>query len=121
LQGYNADGNGEAYISKLNPSGSDLVFSTYLGGPNIPGGSGAAAYGGSSGGGIALDSSGNIYVAGTAYANFPTTPGALQTAYGGTPDAFIAKISLAPSPSFTVAGSPRPRRRVSLMRSQSLP
>jgi hypothetical protein len=96
LQGYGG-GNPEAFISELNPGGSALAFSTYLGGS-----------GGSSGSGIALDSSGNVDVTGWARSNFPTTPGALQTTYGGTPAPFVAKISPAPSPSFAVAGYPSP-------------
>jgi hypothetical protein len=97
LQG--CTGNGGPYVSELNPSGSGLVFSTYLGGT------------GAVGNGIALDSSGNIYFTGSASSNFPTTPGALQTTYGGSGDAFLAKISLTPlppSPSFAVAGFPSP-------------
>jgi hypothetical protein len=108
LQGYNANGMPEAYISELNPSGSALVFSTYLGGTGAPSGSGNNSnYGGSEGNSIAVDSSGNIYVAGMAWANFPTTPGTFQTAYGGAPDAFVAKIN-PDSPSFAVTGYPSP-------------
>jgi hypothetical protein len=82
-----------AFVATLNASGSALLFSTYLGGTN----SGNETYGL----GIALDGSGNIYVAGDAGSssgtypvNFPTTSGAVQTAYGGgTGDAFVAEIS----------------------------
>jgi hypothetical protein len=101
LQGYNATSpTSNAYVSELNPSGSALAFSTYLGGS-----------GGAIGYGIAVDSSGNIYVTGTSGVNFPTTPGALQTSFGGSGDAFIARVSLTPlppSPSFAVAGYPSP-------------
>ena len=49
-------GSGQnAFVTKLNPSGSSLVYSTYLGG------SGNAGDGGT---GIAVDSSGNAYVTG---------------------------------------------------------
>src|SRR5438128_1033575 len=63
----------DAFVTKLNPTGSALVYSTYLGG------------GGSDQGfGIAVDTSGNAYVTGSAVAmNFPTTPGASQTTSGG--------------------------------------
>jgi len=77
-------GGGDAFVAKLSAAGSSLVYSTYLGGS-----------GGSSGGGIALDSAGNAYVTGTAGSNFPTTPGAFQPRYGGGPqgsEAFVAKI-----------------------------
>ncbi len=72
----------DAFVTKLNPTGSALVYSTYLGGS-----------GGDGGFGIALDASGNAYVTGfTESANFPTTAGAFQTTLGGDADAFMAKI-----------------------------
>jgi hypothetical protein len=66
-----------AFITELNPAGSSLAYSTYLGGSgnNV---------GGDTANGIAVDSSGNAYVAGLTYSsNFPTTPGAFQTTCGG--------------------------------------
>ena len=42
---------------------------------------------------VASDAAGNTYVAGLAYSpDFPVTPGAVQTTFGGTSDAFIAKL-----------------------------
>ena len=62
-----------AFVTKLNPAGSALVYSTYLGGTpaqNSP----------DQGRGIGVDSSGNALVGGVAGSlDFPTTPGALQT------------------------------------------
>lgn len=79
-------GTGDAFIAELNATGSGLVFSTYLGGAADD-----------QANGIALDGSGNIYVAGsTLSSNFPTTTGAFQTAYkGGTSvgDAFVTKLN----------------------------
>ena len=79
-------GNGDcnvAFVTKINPTGSALVYSTYLGGSNID-----------SGFGIAVDSAGNAYVTGNTYSSdFPTTPGAFQTNYGGNRDAFVTKIN----------------------------
>lgn len=81
-----ASGGGpDAFVTKLNPAGSALIFSTYLGGnrnENI------------NGGGIAIDAAANVYVTGeTASNNFPTTLGAVQTTYGGgLSDAFAAKL-----------------------------
>src|SRR5204863_3474283 len=74
----------DAFVTKLNPAGSALVYSTYLGGIGFDAGRG-----------IAVDSLGNAYVAGqTGSTNFPTTPGAYQTTYGGSDyDAFVAKIN----------------------------
>ena len=75
-------GNYDAFVTKLNASGSELVYSTYLGGS-----SGEHAYG------IAVDSSGSAYVTGeTGSTNFPTaTP--FQPSYGGNYDAFVTKLN----------------------------
>src|SRR5438309_281207 len=77
-------GNADAFVTKLNPTGSALIYSTYLGGSGEEGGKG-----------IAVDSAGNAYVTGlTDSANFPTTPGAFQTTYGGgNSDAFVTKLN----------------------------
>src|SRR6185503_5225659 len=59
----------DAFVTKLNPAGNALVYSTYLGGNSMD-----AAYG------IALDPVGNAYVTGYTYStNFPYTPDAFQT------------------------------------------
>ena len=76
-----------AFITKLNPDGSALVYSTYLGGAVTEEGSG-----------IAIDSSGNAYITGeTRSENFPTTAGAAQTSFGsfdsGDQDAFVTKLN----------------------------
>ncbi|MBI3818455.1 MAG: SBBP repeat-containing protein, partial [Planctomycetes bacterium] len=61
-----------AYITKLNPTGTGLVYSTYLGG----------SVGGGSAWGITLDGLGNAYVTGfTSDIDFPITPGAFQPSY----------------------------------------
>ena len=53
---------------------------------------------GAGGGGIAVDASGNAYVTGdTDSSDFPTTPGALRTTYGGNGDAFVSKLNAAGS------------------------
>jgi len=77
-------GSFDGFVTKLNPSGSSLVYSTYLGGSGFD-----------SGFGIAVDTSGNAYVTGlTDSSNFPTTVGTFQTALAGGIDAFVAKIGL---------------------------
>ncbi len=78
-----AYGGGEdAFISKLNPTGSALVYSTYLGGAGLDYGNG-----------VDVDPSGNAYVTGwTGSANFPIA-NALQPTLRGTSDAFISKIN----------------------------
>ena len=85
----------DAFVAKLNPAGSALVYSTYLGGSNRDGGRG-----------IALDASGNAYVTGgTASTDFPTlnpiqgTCNNCSSSYLGLnyPDAFVAKLNSAGS------------------------
>ncbi len=73
----------DVFVAKLNPQGTGLVYATYLGGPT----------GIDRGIGIAVDASGNAYVAGmTSGGDFPVTAGAYQqaTTLGG---AFIAKLA----------------------------
>ena len=80
-----------AFVSKLTPDGSELVFSTYLGG------SGGGNFGqGDTGRRIKLDPANDAYVLGlTDSADFPTTP----SAYAGTQpvpgsfSAFLSKLS----------------------------
>src|SRR4029077_16244938 len=85
LQGGNG-GLGDAFVSKLNPTGSALVYSTYLGGSGSDGGFG-----------IAVDNSGSAYVAGsTASADFPTM-NSLQPANAGGGDGFASKLNPAGS------------------------
>src|SRR5207237_8595635 len=77
----------DAFLTKLNRSGSALVYSTYLGSTVDE-----------LGNGIALGRSRNVYVSGsTDSPNFPTTPGAFDTTYnGGTfyGDAFVTKLDV---------------------------
>ena len=83
---------GDALVTKINAAGTAILYSTYLGGNDSD-----YAYG------LAVDSSGNAYVAGlTKSTNFPVTAGAFQPSFGGTPsvcddyvcgDAFITKLN----------------------------
>lgn len=77
-----------AFVTKLNPAGSSLVYSTYLGGGFFSGIN-------EQGNAIKVDTAGYAYIAGTTSSpTFPTTPGAFQTVYGGSPsDAFVAKMN----------------------------
>jgi hypothetical protein len=73
----------DAFVTKLNPLGTGVVYSTYLGGSD-----------GDAGNGVAVDTAGNAYVTGiTESTNFPTTPGAFQTTFGGVLDAFVTKLN----------------------------
>jgi carbohydrate binding protein with CBM6 domain/beta-propeller repeat-containing protein len=75
-------GDYDGYVIKLDPTGSALVYATYLGGLELDYGQG-----------IAVDTRGNTYVTGTTYsANFPTTAEAFQRAYGGGSDAFVTQL-----------------------------
>jgi hypothetical protein len=83
-----AGGETDCFVSKLNAAGSALVYSTYLGGTGRDGFSAA----------IAVDASGSAYVTGqTTSSNFPTTPGAFQTGFGGVQDVFVSKLDPAGS------------------------
>ena len=76
-------GGTDAFITKLDPDGTSLVYSTYLGGTMND-----------SGDAIAVDSAGEAYVAGsTVSINFPTTKSAFQGSSGGGMDAFFTKIN----------------------------
>ncbi|MBI3076514.1 MAG: SBBP repeat-containing protein, partial [Deltaproteobacteria bacterium] len=78
-------GGRDAFVAKLNASGSALVYSTYLGGTD-----------GDSGNAIAVDSGGNAYVTGSTSSanNFPTTAGAFQTTGSVDADfAFVTKLN----------------------------
>jgi hypothetical protein len=80
-------GEPDAFVAKLNAAGSALVFSTYLGGS-----------GDDRGLSIALDTSGNIYVAGVSQSmDFPITAAAFQSTNRGASDAFISKLNFAGS------------------------
>ena len=77
------DGVGDGFVTKLNPAGSALVYSTFLGGSSSDGGHA-----------IAVDSAGNAYVMGnTQSTDFPTTAGAFDTTFNGTIDAFVTKLN----------------------------
>jgi uncharacterized repeat protein (TIGR01451 family) len=71
----------DAFVIKLNATGNALLYASYLGGTNSE-----------EGYGIAVDSSGDIYVSGTTFSNnFPVVNG-LQTTFGGGRDAFAVKL-----------------------------
>jgi hypothetical protein len=86
-------GLGEAFITKLNPSAAPataLLYSTYLGGNGLD-----------TANGLAVDSSGNVYVTGsTESSNFPTStsPLAFDTALDAFSDAFLTKLNPTAAP-----------------------
>ena len=84
VQGTNGGSGSDAFVTRVNPDGSALVYSTYLGGA-----------GNSEGGrAIAVDSSGCAYVAGTTNAaGFPTV-NPIQ-GYSALRDSFVTKLTAA--------------------------
>ena len=77
----------DAFVSVIDTSANELVYSTYLGGDGTYC---EMCY--SAGKGIAVDDAGNIYVTGQAAASFPTTTNAYQRTFDGLWKAFVAKI-----------------------------
>jgi hypothetical protein len=73
------------FVAELNPTGSGLGYATYIPGAFQGGQLGLPAA-------IAVDSSGNIYVAGVAGTGFPVTANAFQSANYDS-EAFFAKIN----------------------------
>jgi len=83
-EGYYPD---DAFVTMLNSDGTDLLYSTFLGGGSTELGKA-----------ITVDSAGNIFVVGaTSSSNFPTTSGAFDTSYNppapqGESDVFFALL-----------------------------
>ncbi len=94
MNGIESYSNGtDVLLVEIDPLASTELLATYLGGS-----------GNDEPAGIALDTQGNLYIAGsTSSTDFPTTPGAFQSMLGGSTNAFIAKIGAAPAPSVSLA------------------
>jgi uncharacterized repeat protein (TIGR01451 family) len=77
------NGSDDVFVTKLNPAGSALEYSTLIGGSSFD-----------SAKAVAVDDSGNAYVAayGTS-SNYPTTAGAFDTSYNQGWDAFVTKLN----------------------------
>jgi Divergent InlB B-repeat domain/Domain of unknown function DUF11/Beta-propeller repeat len=73
----------QAFVSKINPNGTALVYSTLLGGSSE-----------TQGLALALDESNNVYLTGTTYEGFPTTVGAFESTppFPNVAHAFVSKI-----------------------------
>ena len=85
---FTRPGNTDAFVTKLNPDGSALVYSTYLGGINYP--DSVYSPGTDIGNAIAVGTDGCAYVTGsTISTNFPTTAGAVAT----KGSSFLAKLT----------------------------
>lgn len=77
-----SNNDNDVFVSKLDAAGANLLYSTYLGGS-----------GNDIGTGIAVDATGSAFVTGsTPSSDFPTTPGAYDTSWNGSNDAFVTKL-----------------------------
>ncbi len=105
VQALYGGGFSDVFVSKIDPSGSQLLFSTYLGGSDNDGSIGGPFQKVALG--VAVDGQGAVYVTGgTQSPNFPTTSGAFQAALNGSSlDAFITKLSSLPGTSGNPLGT----------------
>ncbi len=91
LNAYDESYNGgsDVFVSKISADGSEIIFSTFLGGSGDDYGDYDVKYTA-----ITLDSENNIYLLGTTRSSdFPTTSNAYDQDHNGEQDIFIAKIS----------------------------
>jgi hypothetical protein len=80
---FDTTGRFDAFVTKLDPAGDALAYSTFLGGSSQQ-----------SGTGIAVDDTGSAYITGSTNSDdFPTTPGAFDDILGGDGDAFVTKLA----------------------------
>ncbi len=75
-------GTFDAFVTKINTTGTGLVWSTYIGGAGSDGADD-----------VVLDGSGTVYITGQAASGFPTTAGAYDSTVGGTFDGHATKLS----------------------------
>jgi hypothetical protein len=84
MQATYGGGTSNAFVAKLDPTGTTLLYSTYLGGEGFDRGNG-----------IAVDATGSVYIVGkTNSLKFPITAGAFEDTFRGPEfDGFVTKIS----------------------------
>ncbi len=76
-------GSADAFVVKLDPAGSTVVYGTFLGGTSVDGATG-----------IAVDASGRAFVTGaTTSGDFPVTSGVVDRDMTGVVDGFVARLS----------------------------
>lgn len=73
----------DAFVTKINPAGTAIVYSTYFGGRS----------GNESGGGATVDANGNVIFTGTTMASDFPTVNAYQATLGGADDSFAVKLN----------------------------
>jgi len=96
FQSQYGGGDADAFVAKMTLAGkgtADLDYSTYLGGSNSD-----------IGYGVAVDITGNAYVAGQTCSNDFPMADALQNAPGGNCDAFISQVSILPGITVSPSG-----------------
>ena len=77
----------DAFVTRFTPTGSGLVYSTYLGGTET-------SFAGEAALALAVDAQGFATIAGlTSAPNFPTTPGAFDTTFNGYANGFVTRLS----------------------------
>jgi hypothetical protein len=82
----------DAFVAKLNPTGSTLIYSTLVSGTQ--GGSASAGTNYNAPSAIAIDSDGHAFIAGETNAtDFPTTTGVVQPILAGQDDGFVTELS----------------------------
>lgn len=82
-----SNGSSDAFVLKLNATGSALLYSTYIGGSSSDNARD-----------IRIDADNNVYITGqTSSTNFPTTTGAYDRTQNGSSDAYVAKLNAAGS------------------------
>jgi hypothetical protein len=74
-------GTTDAFFAKLDATGSELLFASYLGGEDIDRGSG-----------IDVDSDGKVVIAGSTYSSDFPTKQAYEATHGGSSDVFVAML-----------------------------
>jgi hypothetical protein len=79
------NGSSDAFVAKIGPTGSTIVYSTLLGGSNLD-----------EANDIKIDASGNAYIVGTTHdgsPDYPTTVGAFDRTQNGLYDIFVTKLA----------------------------
>jgi len=82
---YDEDHNGgrDVVVCKVNAEGSDLIYSTFIGGSGFEGA-----------GGIDIDSEGNTYITGgTSSSDFPTTTDSYDESHNENTDVYVCKLN----------------------------
>ena len=81
------NGSQDAFVTKINAAGTSITYSTFLGGSTVDSCSG-----------IAIDSTGAAFIAGsTQSSGFPTVAGSFDTTYTNQNDVFVSKLNAAGS------------------------